>query len=294
MSDIFLSYAAEDREAAGKVARAFGAQGWSVWWDRKILAGQQFDQAIERELNAAPSVVVLWSAHSIGSEWVKSEAAAAAKRGVLVPVMLEAVELPLEFSRRQTADLTGWNGDPAHRGFQALREGVAALLGGAPTKQPIPAPPVPRNQRRWIAAALVFLVMLLGYGVYRLASHPATREGAPASTKQATGGELADLAAGTYLGNINADAKGSSRSDVLVTVTRISRTKVQVTSENPRIGAFAVDLTRIGDTLYNVGGDSTFIAYPAKTPPELVLTARGEVSYGGTKTQTKQPAGGSR
>lgn len=293
MSDIFLSYAAEDRERAATVARAFGTLGWSVWWDRKIIAGQQFDQAIERELNAARTVVVLWSAHSITSEWVKSESAVAARRGVLVPAMLEAVELPLEFSRRQTADLTGWDGDPAHSGFQTLCEGVAAVLGSAPTKQPVPTPPVPRNRGRWIAAALVFLVMLLGYGVYRLASRPAIREAAPNQAAIA-GGELAELVAGTYLGNINADAKGSSRSDVLVTVTRISRTKVQVTSENPRIGAFAVDLTRIGDNLYNVGGDSTFIAYPTKSPPELALTARGEVSYDGTKTPTKQPPTGSR
>ena len=82
MSDVFLSYASEDRERAAQLARALGQQGWSVWWDRKIIAGQAFDQAIERELEAARAVVVLWSAHSIASEWVKNEAAVAAERGV--------------------------------------------------------------------------------------------------------------------------------------------------------------------------------------------------------------------
>jgi hypothetical protein len=74
---------------------------------------------------------------------------------------------------------------------------------------------------------------------------------------------------------------------VLVTVTRIDRTKVRVTSDNRRIGTLEVDLTRIGDNLFSVGGDSTLIAYTKKNPPESALTARGEVSYGGTKTERK-------
>jgi adenylate cyclase len=83
VADVFVSYASEDREAARKLASGLGACGWSVWWDRRIIAGQAFDQAIERELESAKSVVVLWSKNSIASEWVKNEAAVAAERGVL-------------------------------------------------------------------------------------------------------------------------------------------------------------------------------------------------------------------
>ena len=120
MTDVFISYASEDRERAAELARALGALGWSVWWDRKIIAGQAFDHAIERELEAAKSVVVLWSTHSIASEWVKNEAAFASERGVLVPAIIESVKLPLEFRRKQTADLIGWRGEASHGGFQAL------------------------------------------------------------------------------------------------------------------------------------------------------------------------------
>jgi len=44
VSDIFISYASEDLEWASRLAHAFQALGWSVWWDRKIITGQAFDK----------------------------------------------------------------------------------------------------------------------------------------------------------------------------------------------------------------------------------------------------------
>ena len=111
MADVFISYASEDRDRAAKLASALGERGWSVWWDRKIVAGQAFDHAIERELETARSVVALWSIHSVASEWVKNEASVASERGVLVPALIDRVKLPLEFRRKQTADLISWDGD---------------------------------------------------------------------------------------------------------------------------------------------------------------------------------------
>jgi phage replication-related protein YjqB (UPF0714/DUF867 family) len=43
MSDIFISYAKEDRGKAKDIAEALKQQGFSVWWDRSILPGETFD-----------------------------------------------------------------------------------------------------------------------------------------------------------------------------------------------------------------------------------------------------------
>ncbi len=58
MSDIFISYAREDRKKIEAIAKRFENQGWSVWWDRKIPPGKTFSQVIEEELADARCVVV--------------------------------------------------------------------------------------------------------------------------------------------------------------------------------------------------------------------------------------------
>ena len=164
MSDIFISYAREDLDRARRLASALESRGWSVWWDRRIVAGQTFDQTIERELDSARSVVVLWSKDSIESEWTKNEATVAAERNVLVPALLDDVRIPLEFRRKQTANLIDWDGDASHEGFQALCEGIAGRIGAPSATTPthvLPPPPPPRRWpiasgwRTWTAAAAV-------------------------------------------------------------------------------------------------------------------------------------------
>src|SRR5262245_25886049 len=86
MANVFISYAAEDRARIEPLAHAFEAAGLSVWWDRRIETGSSFDVVIERELDAAGCVVVVWSKHSVDSEWVRNEATEGSERAVLVPM----------------------------------------------------------------------------------------------------------------------------------------------------------------------------------------------------------------
>jgi len=183
-----MSYAREDSAAAAELAQALGARGWSVWWDPKVKAGETFDQVIERELDAASCVVVLWSQHSVASEWVKSEASAAVERGVLIPARIDAVRPPLEFRRRQTADLQGWHGDSTHPGFQALCEAVEHVAGvpgiaAAPSGQESVRPAA---NHRWRIAALLAVCVSAALGGYAAFRGLDPRVAEPASPPGAT------------------------------------------------------------------------------------------------------------
>jgi hypothetical protein len=188
MTDVFISYAREDRETAQRLAAALEARGWSVWWDREIPVGHSFDQVIERQLEAAKSVVVLWSKDSAASEWVKNEAAFAAEKGVLIPaLLLGKARPPLEFRRRQAADLEGWGGDPGHAGFRRLCDAItAATTTGVASTVPSPFTPVGRWPRRRSLWALVALAAV----TIAIAAYWAQRQEVGGSHQlEATGGQ---------------------------------------------------------------------------------------------------------
>jgi len=142
MSDIFISYSSKDREKARKIAKALEAQGWSVWWDRKIPPGKSFDKVIEEELDTSKCVIVLWSKVSVASDWVKTEAAEGKQRGLLFPVLIDnvAAQVPLEFRRLQAVDLVTWEKDKPHPEFTNLLKAISEILG----PPPIPIPGIPK------------------------------------------------------------------------------------------------------------------------------------------------------
>ena len=111
MTDIFISYAREDRETAHRLAEALTAHGLSTWWDREILIGSNFADEILSQLNAASVVCVLWSDSALASEFVYDEASRAHRGGKLLPVRIGTVEPPLGFGALQTLDLLDWDGD---------------------------------------------------------------------------------------------------------------------------------------------------------------------------------------
>jgi hypothetical protein len=130
MSDIFISYSNKDRPWVEQFAKVLAEHGWSVWWDRQIPTGESFDTVIEQELLGAKCVIVVWSQHSVVSDWVKTEAATARERKVLLPVLIDDAKLPLEFKRVQTQFLRDWQDGRPHPGFDQLVRDIARVLGG--------------------------------------------------------------------------------------------------------------------------------------------------------------------
>jgi hypothetical protein len=189
MGDIFISYASKDRAKAKILAGVLEQLNLSVWWDRDIPPGKTFDEVIEEALTAAKCVIVLWTETSVSSDWVKTEASEAAKRKILVPVLIEDVQIPLEFRRIQAADLTNWKGKGSHPGFDTLLKAVKSKLGstfqmkavkreiekltekpGEPVKLPVepsePIKPTGKRKKRFLpivltAAAVIVIAVLL-------------------------------------------------------------------------------------------------------------------------------------
>jgi sulfatase modifying factor 1 len=131
MADIFISYAREDKERVAPFASTLESAGWSVWWDPNIRPGEEFDRVIEEALSAANCVVVLWSQNSIKSDWVKEEASIGKQRNILIPAKIDAVEPPLGFGFIQAADLTDWQPQLSHTGFNGLLKAIEAILSSS-------------------------------------------------------------------------------------------------------------------------------------------------------------------
>jgi TolB-like protein/tetratricopeptide (TPR) repeat protein len=131
MSDVFISYKAEDRQRVEPLVQALEAEGLSVWWDARVGGGEAWRETIAEQLDAARCVIVVWSRRSTGPEgrFVRDEAARAVRRGSYLPVSLDKVEPPLGFGEMQALPLNGWRGDPAHPRYRAVSECVHSMLG---------------------------------------------------------------------------------------------------------------------------------------------------------------------
>src|SRR5690242_15403440 len=175
MSDVFVSYKAEDRQRVRPLVQCLQADGYSVWWDEHIGAGDTWRETIERELNSARCVIVIWSKRSIGPEggFVREEASRAQHRGVYIPILIDAVEPPLGFGERQATSLKGWKGDCADPKYQMVLTAVRRIAG-KPSKTgaegSAASPPVSRRRVLMVGGGAAAAV-LAGVGAWEVLRH---------------------------------------------------------------------------------------------------------------------------
>jgi TolB-like protein len=137
MADVFVSYARSDKERVAPLVAVIEAQGWSVWWDPAITPGQEFDLQIARELKIATAVLVVWSAHSVGSRWVRGEAREGAERGILIPVRFDGAELPIDVRAFHTTDLDQGLQDERSPQVQEVLRALGAIIGRERTSRSV-------------------------------------------------------------------------------------------------------------------------------------------------------------
>ena len=144
------------------------------------------------KLQDSDAVVVLWSANSVKSDYVKEEAEYAKSNCVLVPLRIDDTSLPFGFARIHTTDIMDWHGsiqDPEWRNVvDAIEFSLAARTSvqpEAPEEEqevaqlvesrrsvPLQAKPVKRTGLHVNASALlaiaIVMIMLLGIFVFAL------------------------------------------------------------------------------------------------------------------------------
>jgi hypothetical protein len=101
VADIFISYSKQHPQTTRDVAAYLESEGYSVWWDTDLKAGERFGDVIDRELDAAKAVIVIWTARSVASDWVLAEAEHAHRDRKLIPLRardLDARRIPKPYN----------------------------------------------------------------------------------------------------------------------------------------------------------------------------------------------------
>ncbi|HEX8214188.1 MAG TPA: TIR domain-containing protein [Allosphingosinicella sp.] len=175
MADVFISYKAEDRRRIQPLVQALEADGYSAWWDQHIGTGDEWRQTIERQLDEAKCVIVVWSKRSVGpqGQFVRDEASRAQQRRVYVPVTIDTVRIPLGFGESQATSLRGWRGDPTDPRYRAVLSAMRRIVGGG-SEQPTAKREQMRVGRRTVVIGGVVAAGAAGLGAWALLTRRGT------------------------------------------------------------------------------------------------------------------------
>ena len=130
MTDVFICYSREDRDRVRPIAEGLQAEGWDVWWDPAAALQGETD-TVDRQLGSAGAVLVIWSAASRASEYVRSEAATGLYKNKLIQVRIDSAHPPRPFDQVEVLDLGAWSGDRDDASWRRV-VGAARLFAGAP------------------------------------------------------------------------------------------------------------------------------------------------------------------
>jgi hypothetical protein len=140
MVDVFISYSRTNRDIVCRLADAIGRLGYVVWWDEELPAHLSYGDVITQKIGEAKATLVVWSAESAASEWVRAEADMARNAKKLIQTAIGDCTPPLPFNQIQYAAIDDWTGEEDHPGWRKARASLAALCGPAPAETASPAP----------------------------------------------------------------------------------------------------------------------------------------------------------
>ena len=238
MAQVFVSYARTDKKRVTKLVNALQSAGFDTWWDDDIPAGASWEQTIERELAEAQAVIVCWSAASIASENVRSEARVARNRGRLVQAFLEPCEPPLFFGERQGIDLGKWSGSATHPVMRRMKDALDAAIAGRPLSQPLSSAPRFRRVRPLALGGILVVLAAVVLGWWMVNS---TDAGSPALVAVQP---IKQLGAGTSVAESLTDQISTSLNDAHIpTISRTDSENLVGNDTNKKLKLLGVAYT---------------------------------------------------
>jgi Flp pilus assembly protein TadD len=128
MAKLFLSYSRNDASIARRFTDWLEREDHDVWRDEDdIGGGASFSSEIEKALKDCDAVLVLWSAQSAQSAWVRDEACAGRDAGKLIPFSIDGTEPPLGFRQFQSIDLSNWRGRGPPPAAERIRNAIRRI-----------------------------------------------------------------------------------------------------------------------------------------------------------------------
>lgn len=205
MVDVFISYSRVNRDVVRRLAGAISQLGYVVWWDEELPVHLSYGDVITDKIGEARATLVVWSAASAVSEWVRAEADLARNQKKLIQTAIDDCTPPLPFNQIQYAAIGDWTGEEDHPGWRKARASLAALCGpppaagtapepappeaiappapapAPPPRMARPAPPARATRLAFVAIAASLMIILTVGGLVMFRGPPSARAMAPAA-----------------------------------------------------------------------------------------------------------------
>jgi len=162
MAKLFLSYSRKDESKARRFTEWLEREGHDVWRDEEdIGGGSSFSLEIEKALKECDAVLVLWSADSVQSAWVRDEAGYGRDAGKLLPFSLDGTQAPLGFRQFQSISLARWKGHRDPQDADRIRQAVSRVARLPNAERRKATPRHSRERRRWPSAGALLAIVAI-------------------------------------------------------------------------------------------------------------------------------------
>jgi len=139
--DVFLSYARAEADAVQPICDWLTSAGLKVFYDLdEIEGGDEFPKRIEDALRTSRTVIACFSEIYFTRRWCKVEVNWAWEAEILIPVLIEDFEVPIQFRTTNYINLSDWQGESQHPNLRKLRTAIKKTSGSQSSVQIESAP----------------------------------------------------------------------------------------------------------------------------------------------------------